>query len=55
MKTFLITYTAHVTGCVEVDAETYDDAFDKARDVAERDAPINDHLELDYQPTEGEE
>ena len=48
---YQVTYTAHITGCVEVEADSPEEAMDEARPMADESAPANDHLELDWPPT----
>ena len=52
---YQVTFTAHIAGCVEVEADSPEEAMDKARPLAEESAPPNDHLELDWPPAVEEE
>ena len=55
MKIYNVTYTLSVIGSVDIEASSYDEAYDKARDKIVEDAPPHDHLEVDYQPQKGKE
>ena len=50
MPEYNIAYTAEIHGTVTVEANSYDEAYDLAKEAADKEAPPCDHLRVEYEP-----